>query len=85
MKIQLDVPHESYELLKSLQQTTGIQTCKELFNNAMTLLAWAADQRSKGFRICAMDRAGGLTELHMPVLDAAHRRGHGRSQLNICA
>ncbi len=72
MRIQLDLPEESINLLERLMSQIGAKTYKELFNNAITLFNWAVTQRRLGFTLCAVDANGSRArELHMPALDLA--------------
>lgn len=68
-------------MLEELKAATGSRTHKELFNNAITLLGWAIEQRQNGRIIASMDESNrNYKELQMPALEFASRvlEGAGR-------
>ncbi len=54
-KLQLEITPSQMENLDSLIQKCGLTTRKELFNNAMTLFAWAVSESEKGNRVASYD------------------------------
>ncbi len=72
MKIQLDFDEQGARTIERLKEQTGVKTHKDLFNNAITLLEWAVNQRQKGRIITSTDEAEeNFRELQMPVLEYA--------------
>lgn len=68
-RIQFEVPEGSVVAMDELQERLGLSTRKDLFNNAITLLDWAAEQRRVGRSIASIDKNGGVyRELIMPSL-----------------
>lgn len=75
VRIQLDLPEEKVEELNEVMAKADIGTRKDLFNNALSLLAWAIKEREAGNIIAAMNEsAGTYKELVMPSLDAAAKK-----------
>jgi hypothetical protein len=69
-KLQIDVPDERLEELQALMRKCDINTYKDLFNNAMTLLEWAARQSEDGRMVASVDEQNmRFRELSMPILD----------------
>jgi hypothetical protein len=70
MRIQLDVDDNGVQLLDWLKEKTNSKTQKELFNNAITLLTWAVNQRAQGRIIASLDEQNeSYRELQMPALE----------------
>lgn len=68
VRIQFDVTEEQWEEMKSLMDKCGMDTRKELFNNAYALLEWAVRERSRGNVIASInDETKQLKELEMPI------------------
>jgi hypothetical protein len=75
VRIQLDLPEEKVEELNEVMAKADIGTRKDLFNNALSLLAWAIKEREAGNIIASMNEsAGTYKELVMPSLDAAAKK-----------
>lgn len=55
VRVQLDLPQSRIETLKALMADLGISTRKDLFNNALTLLSWVADEKKKGNIIISLN------------------------------
>jgi hypothetical protein len=67
IRIQLDLPEERVRELDEVMRTAQITTRKDLFNSALTFLAWALSERDKGRVIASLDEStGGYKELVMP-------------------
>jgi hypothetical protein len=76
MRIQLELPEEKVLELKGLMAETGVETYKELFNNALTLLEWAAEQTKAGRVIASVDeRNDRYRVLLMPILETVSKKG----------
>lgn len=72
MRIQLEFDEQSMRLLERLKQETGLNTHKELFNNALTLFDWAVRQRQQDRIIASMnEETRDYKELQMPALEYA--------------
>ena len=75
MRIQFDLDAEGLQLLEDLKAVTGLKTYKDLFNNAITLLDWAINQRRAGRTIASMDKGNeNYKELQMPAIERAAPR-----------
>jgi hypothetical protein len=69
VRIQFEMPKDKAEELDGLMKETGVQTKKELFNNALTILKWAVRETKNGNSIASVDEAHGkYRELQMPIL-----------------
>ena len=72
VKIQFELPSDKVKEIDALMKMTGTNTRKEYFNNALTLLEWAIEERYKGNTIAAIDdKYQKVKELVMPILTAA--------------
>lgn len=70
MRIQLDLPESRVLELKALMDETGMETYKELFNNALTLLEWSIQETKAGKPIASVDEDRNRYKvLVMPVLE----------------
>ena len=75
MRIQIEVPESDSEELKTLMKDLGIETYKDLFSNAITLLYWTAKEASEGRIIAAVDPVRNtMKEVLMPVLARLARK-----------
>jgi hypothetical protein len=71
VRIQFELPKNKADELDRLMKETGVQTKKELFNNALTLLKWAVRETGHGNSIASIDEAHGkYRELQMPILSS---------------
>ena len=69
VRIQLEVPEEQLGDIERLMTDLKLRTRKDLFNNALTLLRWAAEERKQGRTLGSIDAAQGvIKELVMPAL-----------------
>jgi hypothetical protein len=74
VRIQLELPKDKAEEIEGLMKETGVQTKKELFNSALTLLKWAVRETKRGNSIASVDEAHGkYRELQMPILSHSWR------------
>ena len=72
MRIQLELPEEDVREIKALMEEAHIETYKELFSNALTLLYWAVEQVRSGRTVASINETEGkYKELAMPILQAA--------------
>lgn len=71
VRIQFELPEEKVKELEELMRVAGITTRKDLFNNALTLLEWAVQERKAGRSIASVDEHNKrYKELVMPALMA---------------
>jgi len=78
MRIQLELPEENVRELKGLMKEAHIETYKELFSNALTLLHWTVAEVKKGRIIGSIDeKEEKYKELVMPVLQAVAPKSEG--------
>jgi hypothetical protein len=69
-RFQLDISRKHLEELESLMRELGISTKKDLFNQAITLLEWAATERKNGRIIASIDEAKDeYKQVALPVLE----------------
>lgn len=69
VRIQLELPEDKAEEIEGLMKETGVQTKKELFNSALTLLKWAVRETKRGNSIASVDEAHGkYREFQMSIL-----------------
>ncbi len=70
VRLQVEIEQEQMEVLEELLKLGGLRTKRDLLNNALTLLKWAAREKSKGNSICSASPNGHLQkELEMPFLE----------------
>ena len=55
MRIQIEIDEKGAEFLQTLRKLTGVQTHKELFNNAITILNWAVQQKRAGRTVASLN------------------------------
>jgi len=81
VRIQLELPEEQVTELEMLMEDLNLRTRKDLFNNALTLLEWAVNEKKAGRAIASIDDdQGKLRELVMPALAAIKPAGRSRRQ-----
>ncbi len=70
VRLQIEIDQDQMKELERLQKLGGLRTKKDLFNNALTLLKWAARERGRGASIVSVDEKARLhKELEMPFLE----------------
>ena len=70
VRIQFELSPEKAAELEELIKETGVQSKRELFNNALTLLKWAVRETRRGNSIASVDEEHGkYRELQMPILE----------------
>lgn len=79
VRIQLDLNPQEIETLNRLMVVCGIETRKDLFNNALTLFEWAVEEVRQGRAIGSFERGTReFTVLNMPAFSrAAKQAGTG--------
>ena len=69
MRIQLELPDEDVKEIKDLMKEAHIDTYKELFGNALTLVHWVVGEVRTGRTIASInEQEGKYKELAMPML-----------------
>lgn len=69
MRIQLELPEEDVKELKQLMNDAHIDTYKDLFANALTLLYWVVKEVQAGRTIASINEQDDkYKELAMPML-----------------
>ncbi len=69
MRIQLELPEDDVHELKALMAQAHIDTYKELFSNALTLLYWVVQEVRSGRIIASVnEQEMKYKELAMPIL-----------------
>lgn len=66
VRIQFETSEEKVKDMESLMEEGGVRTKRELFNNALTLLEWAAEEKRAERAIVSMSKNGKCKELVMP-------------------
>lgn len=70
-RLQFELEKKGKEDLDNLKKIFSLRTNKQLFNNALTLLEWAAKQIQDGRIIASIDEKNDkYRELSMPIFDA---------------
>ena len=81
MRIQLEIPREDVEELKALMAEAHIETYKELFSNALTLLHWGVREVKNGRIIASVnEKEAKYKELALPILETVGRVAAAKQQ-----
>ena len=84
VRIQLELPEEQLAEVEKLMDALNLRTKKDLFNNALTLLEWAVNERKAGRAIASVDDAKGrLREIVMPALAAVKPENPSRRESQV--
>jgi hypothetical protein len=68
-RIQIDLSEEGYNQLELLIKECGFATKREFFDNAISLMKWAASKARSGRSIASVDeKQKQYNELEMPFL-----------------
>jgi hypothetical protein len=71
-RVQLDLSPYEVERMNWMMEVCGIESRKDLFNNALTLLEWAVGEVAEKRKIASFDdRTKERIVLSMPVLNTA--------------
>jgi hypothetical protein len=74
-RIQIDLSTKEVERMNLVMDRCELESRKDLFNNALTLLEWAIHEVSQGFRIASVnDHNKERTILSMSALNNAARK-----------
>ena len=69
-RMQFELTDEKYERLMVLMKVCGIETQKDLFQNALGMFEWAVNERKRGRIVASVDEERNrYKELSMPALD----------------
>jgi hypothetical protein len=74
IKMELDLDAIGKDRIDEIKRWIGVETYADFFNEAVTVLAWAAGQRRAGRIIATIDimnNKDSYEELSMPALDYA--------------
>lgn len=75
-RLQLDLSDKHDTLIEELKRLCQLSTKKDVVENALLLLGWAASQAHKGLAIAAVDEAHDLfKEIDTPALQGARATG----------
>jgi hypothetical protein len=70
VRLQVEINREQMDELEEIRELGGLRTKKELWDNAFTLLKWAAKEEAKGASIFSVNEDdGSYKELEMPFLE----------------
>jgi hypothetical protein len=84
MRIQLELPPAKVQELKDVMEEAGIETYKELFNNALTLLDWAIREVKDGNVLASLDEKNDRHRvLVMPVLEKIGRQNQSKHSASV--
>ncbi|MEA2878525.1 MAG: hypothetical protein QOF14_3721 [Hyphomicrobiales bacterium] len=73
-RLQLDLTETHDALLTTLMKMCDLRTKKDVIENALMLLGWAATEASNGLMIAAVDETGKTyKEIQTPALMGARR------------
>ena len=71
-RVQLDLSATEIERMNWMMKVCGIESRKDLFNNALTLLEWATEEVLGGRKIASFDdESRDRRVLSMPILKTA--------------
>ncbi len=74
-RLQLDLTKTQDEMVTTLMEVCDLRTKKDVIENALMLLAWAATEAKRGLMIAAVDEAGKTyKEIQTPALMGARRK-----------
>jgi hypothetical protein len=71
-RFQTDVTPEQLGQLEALMTRSGVESKRDLFNNALTLLQWAVEHNRRGCEIASIDRNKKeiVTMLRLPIFQS---------------
>src|SRR4051812_22253473 len=88
MRIQLELSQDKVQRLKTLMVTLEIDSYKDLFNNALSMLDWVIEETQSGREIAAVNEAEKCYRVLVhpvlaPVIRSAngHLNGHQRAEI----
>jgi hypothetical protein len=70
IRLQVEIEPNKMAELERLQELGSLRTKKDLLDNAVTILKWAARETAKGHSIASLNQSEGTVRvLQMPFLD----------------
>jgi len=86
MRLNFELPEERVKELKELQTETASDSMKELFNNALTMLAWAIKEVKNGNEIAAVNDKEDIYRVFVtPLLERVVRKSQSAPALTSAA
>lgn len=83
-RVQFDISPERLAALDDLMSLCGVRTRKDLFDNAMTLLEWAANETARGRKIASYKEDTDKVEVvRFPVLENAWRNRRSLESVHL--
>jgi hypothetical protein len=74
VRFQFELPAQRAKEIEELMKDCGVETKKELFNTALSLLTWAIREVKRGHTIASVDEENSkYRELRMPIFDAVQK------------
>ena len=74
-RIQVDLTEERYEKFSQMMRDCALDTKKDLFNNALSLLAWAIGEVKAGKHVASYEKTSKEIEIiNMPIFDEIRDR-----------
>jgi metal-responsive CopG/Arc/MetJ family transcriptional regulator len=74
VRIQFEIPEEKVREIERWMAEGGVKTRRDFFNNAISLLIWAMQERKKGRIIASVDEnEKKYKEVLMPILENISR------------
>jgi hypothetical protein len=74
-RLQLDLTNTQDEMVTTLMEVCDLRTKKDVIENALILLAWAATEAKRGLMIAAVDETSKTyKEIQTPALMGARRK-----------
>lgn len=75
-RLQLDLSDTHDALIERIRETCDLRTKKDVVENALLLLGWAATEAAKGLSIAAIDEERKVCkQVHTPALEGARHLG----------
>lgn len=85
-RVQIDMSPNEIQRLNWIMEVCDLNTRKDLFNHALTLLEWAVQETCEGRRVASFDdTTKDRFILSMPILAAAQRHCLTRSYESVSA
>jgi hypothetical protein len=82
MSFNLDLSNAHEALIKQLQDMCELKTKKDVIENALTILGWAAAESTRGYSIASVDDEHKVyREIQMPALSAARMKAQLKKQM----
>jgi hypothetical protein len=80
VRLQVEIDEKDLQELERLRELGGLRTKKELWDNAFTLLKWAAKAKASGASIFSVkEDEASYKELEMPFLERLVTKTHDQT------